>query len=58
MNGQVWQTVGQTSGSDFIWNQAWSQQTTPTPATLRSNKFERALPPSTARNLIPGLQRP
>ncbi|MFD5328311.1 hypothetical protein [Streptomyces sp. NPDC127092] len=59
VNGQVWQTVGDTNGTNFIWNQPWVQQTTPTPAVLRNNKFMRALPPGAPRNPIPhGVMRP
>ncbi|MFB9552733.1 hypothetical protein [Streptomyces roseoviridis] len=48
--GQVWQTMGNTAGANFIWNQPWFQQTTPTPAALRANKFVRALPPGASPN--------
>ncbi|MFJ7960182.1 hypothetical protein ACIQ62_28225, partial [Streptomyces sp. NPDC096319] len=57
-SGQVWQTHGDVNGGNFIWDEGWFQQTTPTPVALRAGKFTRALPPGTARNLIPGLKRP
>ncbi|MFE7509782.1 hypothetical protein ACFU8I_00855 [Streptomyces sp. NPDC057540] len=58
VGGQVWQTHGDVGGNTFVWDEAWVQQTTPTPVALRSGKFQRALPPGTARNLMPDLKRP
>ncbi|MFH8840805.1 hypothetical protein [Streptomyces sp. NPDC017868] len=57
-NGEVWQTHGDIQGQTFVWDEGWFQQATPTPAALRAGKFKRALPPGTARNLVPGLNRP
>lgn len=37
--GEVWQTHGDVNGTNFIWDEAWVQRTTP-PA-LRSTSFTR-----------------
>ncbi|MFG3038943.1 hypothetical protein ACGFYZ_18810 [Streptomyces sp. NPDC048330] len=39
--GQVWQTHGDTVGATFVWDEAWVQQTTPTPVALRGLREER-----------------
>ncbi|MFD8292228.1 hypothetical protein ACFV2B_28955 [Streptomyces lavendulae] len=35
-SGQVWQTHGDVNGANFVWDEAWIQNTTPRPAVLRS----------------------
>ncbi|WMX46571.1 hypothetical protein RGF97_19460 [Streptomyces roseicoloratus] len=38
--GTVYQTHGDVEGNAFIWDEGWTQQTTPTPVQLRSMKFK------------------
>ncbi|MEU6984681.1 hypothetical protein ABZ946_14855, partial [Streptomyces sp. NPDC046324] len=42
-DGTVWQTHGDVGGTSFVWDEPWTQQTTPTPVVLRNTKFSRAL---------------
>lgn len=39
----VWQTHGDVGLANFTWDEAWTQQSTPTPVVLRNTKFSRAL---------------
>ncbi|MFI5826367.1 hypothetical protein ACIA6C_03745 [Streptomyces sp. NPDC051578] len=46
VNGTVWQTHGDIQGNTFVWDEAWVQQTTPTPVALRNKKFATAVKPA------------
>ncbi|MFD5631298.1 hypothetical protein [Streptomyces sp. NPDC127072] len=53
VGGQVWQTHGDTQGNTFVWNEAWVQQTTPTPVALRANGLKGDLDGARTPNGLP-----
>ncbi|MFF3214646.1 hypothetical protein ACFYYB_28915 [Streptomyces sp. NPDC002886] len=56
-SGTVWQTHGDINGSNFIWNEAWIQQTTPMPAVLvRSGSMSGFTAPVSPNKIPPGLK--
>ncbi|MFF1559412.1 hypothetical protein [Streptomyces sp. NPDC058279] len=47
VTGTVWQTHGDVSGTAFVWDEPWLQQTTPTPVNpLRAKKQPMAMKPA------------
>ena len=38
--GAVWQTHGDIMGNTFVWDEAWVQQSTPTPVVMRAMEFK------------------
>ncbi|MET9670888.1 hypothetical protein ABZY19_37025 [Streptomyces sp. NPDC006475] len=58
VDGTVFQTHGDVGGTSFVWDEGWTQLTTPVPGSLRAKGFKGDLALSGDRNVIPpGLKR-